>query len=106
MGAENQEEQKNFQNHESYFYNIKNISNYVTYEDSKLIKKININGGKGLKIVKRYKINKEIYIDIKKIDLPKINISSLQLKFDVWRRKGNRREEGVIIQYNTVTIEM
>ena len=56
----NQEEQKNFQNHESYFYNIKNISNYVTYEDSKLIKKININGGKGLKIVKRYKINKEI----------------------------------------------
>ena len=56
----NQEEQNNFQNHESYFYNIKNISNYVTYEDSKLIKKININGGKGLKIVKRYKINKEI----------------------------------------------
>ena len=38
----NQEEQNNFQNHESYFYNIKNISNYVTYEDSKLIKKINI----------------------------------------------------------------
>ena len=54
------EEQNNFQTHESYFYNIKNISNYVTYEDSKLIKKININGGKGLKIVKRYKINKEI----------------------------------------------
>ena len=55
-----QEEQNNFQTHESYFYNIKNISNYVTYENSKLIKKININGGKGLKIVKRYKINKEI----------------------------------------------
>ena len=55
-----QNEQNNFQTHESYFYNIKNISNYVTYEDSKLIKKININGGKGLKIVKRYKINKEI----------------------------------------------
>ena len=54
------EEQKNFQTHESYFYNIKNISNYVTYEDSKLIKKVNIDGGKGLKIVKRYKINKEI----------------------------------------------
>ena len=35
--------------------------------------------------------------------LPKINISSLQLKFDVWRRKGNRRKEGVIIQYNTVS---
>ena len=55
-----QEDQNNFQTHASYFYNIKNISNYVTYEDSKLIKKININGGKGLKIVKRYKINKEI----------------------------------------------
>ena len=54
------EEQNNFQTHESFFYNIKNISKYITYEDSKLIKKINIDGGKGLKIVKRFKINKKI----------------------------------------------
>ena len=54
------EEQNNFQKYESFFYNIKNISKYITYEDSKLIKKINIDGGKGLKIVKRFKINKKI----------------------------------------------
>ena len=59
----NQEEKNSFKSHQSFFYDIDNISNYITYEDSKLLKKVNLEGGKGLKVVKRYKINKDILIN-------------------------------------------
>jgi len=54
------QEQQNFSSHESFFFNIDNVSNYITYEDTKVIKKVKIDGGTGLKLVKRFKVNKEL----------------------------------------------
>lgn len=54
------QEQQNFVLHEGFFFNDDNVSNYVSYEDSQVIKKLNTDGGQGLKIVKRFKINKEL----------------------------------------------
>ena len=54
------DEQQKFGAHEVFFFNKDNVSNYVTYEDAQVIKKVKINGGKGLKLVKRFKVNKEL----------------------------------------------
>ena len=54
------QDQQKFGSHEAFFFNNDNISNYVTYEDAQVIKKVKINGGKGLKLVKRFKVNKEL----------------------------------------------
>ena len=54
------QEQQIFGQHEGFFFNNDNISNYITYEDALLIKKLNTDGGQGLKIVKRFKVNKEL----------------------------------------------
>lgn len=54
------DEQQKFSAHEGFFFNKDNVSNYVTYEDTQVIKKLKINGGKGLKLVKRFKVNKEL----------------------------------------------
>ena len=54
------QEQQLFGQHESFFFNNDNVSNYITYEDSQLLKKLKIDGGQGLKVVKRFKINKEL----------------------------------------------
>lgn len=56
----NAQEQQKFGAHEAFFFNNDNVSNYVTYEDVQVIKKVKIDGGRGLKIVKRFKINKEL----------------------------------------------
>ena len=55
----NVQEQQKFTGNEAQFFGKDNLSKYVTYEDIKVIKKVKIDGGKGLKIVKRFKINKE-----------------------------------------------
>ncbi len=54
------QEQQNFGSHEEFFFNNDNVSNYVTYEDTKVIKKVKIDGGTGLKLVKRFKVNKAL----------------------------------------------
>jgi len=54
------DEQQKFGAHQGFFFNKDNVSNYVTYEDTQVIKKLKINGGKGLKLVKRFKVNKEL----------------------------------------------
>jgi len=54
------QEQQAFGVHEGFFFNSNNVSNYITYEDSQLIKKLNTNGGQGMKVVKRFKVNKEL----------------------------------------------
>ena len=54
------QEQQIFGQHEGFFFNNDNISNYITYEDALLIKKLNTDGGQGIKIVKRFKVNKEL----------------------------------------------
>jgi len=54
------QEQQKFGYHEAFFFNNDNVSNYITYEDIQVIKKVKIDGGKGLKLVKRFKVNKEL----------------------------------------------
>ena len=54
------QEQQIFGSHEAFFFNNDNVSNYITYEDIQVIKKVKIDGGKGLKLVKRFKVNKEL----------------------------------------------
>ncbi len=53
-------EQQKFKEHEAFFFGTNNISTYVSYEDMQVIKKVKIDGGKGLKVVKRFKINKQL----------------------------------------------
>ena len=54
------QEQQSFGAHEGFFFNNDNISNYITYEDAMLIKKLKTDGGQGMKVVKRFKVNKEL----------------------------------------------
>ena len=56
----NTDEQQKFKGHEKDFFKKSNLSKYVTYEDVKVIKKVKIDGGKGLKVVKRFKVNKDL----------------------------------------------
>ena len=55
----NADEQQKFKGHEGEFFKPANLSKYVTYEDVKVIKKVKIDDGKGLKVVKRFKVNKD-----------------------------------------------
>jgi len=55
-----EDERQKFGTHEAFFFKKDNVSNYVTYEDIQVIKKVKIDGGKGLKVVKRFKINKQL----------------------------------------------
>ena len=57
--SSSQERQK-FDEYESFYFDMSNISRYISWEESALQKKVKLNGGKGLKIVKRFKINKTI----------------------------------------------
>ncbi len=54
------QEKQAFSPHESFFFGDENISNYISYEDSQLLKKLKIDGGQGLKVVKRFKVNKSL----------------------------------------------
>ena len=53
-------ERQKFDKYESFYFDMSNVSRYISWEESALQKKIKISGGKGLKIVKRFKINKTI----------------------------------------------
>jgi len=55
-----EDERQKFGAHEAFFFKKDNISSYVSYEDALVIKKLKIDGGKGLKVVKRFKINKQL----------------------------------------------
>ena len=57
--SSSQERQK-LDEYESFYFDMSNISRYISWEESALQKKVKLNGGKGLKIVKRFKINKAI----------------------------------------------
>ena len=48
-----------YKNHKDFFFSSSNVSRYITYEDSKIIKKVTIDNGTGLKVTKRFKINKK-----------------------------------------------
>ncbi|HPK40281.1 MAG TPA: DUF6175 family protein [Candidatus Cloacimonadota bacterium] len=50
----------NMEPHISFFFNMANINRYVSYEDTQLKSKVITNKGTEIKIVKRFKVNKEI----------------------------------------------
>ena len=53
------EERQNFNQHEANYFGD-NLNNYITYEDTQFKKKLKTNGGTSLKVVKVFKINKEL----------------------------------------------
>jgi len=55
-------ERQKFSIHEGNFFSEDQLDNYITYEDATLIKKVKIDDGTGLKLVKRFKINKELLL--------------------------------------------
>ncbi|HOD53234.1 MAG TPA: DUF6175 family protein [Candidatus Cloacimonadota bacterium] len=46
--------------HVSYFFDMANVNRYISYEDPQLKSKVMIDKGLGVKITKRFKVNKEI----------------------------------------------
>ena len=53
------EEQTKFDNFASYFFDEKNFNLFISFEEQDLRKRLSTDGGKGLKIAKRYKVNIE-----------------------------------------------
>ncbi len=56
------EEKKKFDNfsaNDNYFFDSKNLNLFVSFEEQELRKRVSTDGGKGIKIAKRYKINIE-----------------------------------------------
>jgi len=56
------DDRQRFSVHEASFFNENQLSNYIAYEDATLLKKVKISDGTGLKLVKRFKINKELLV--------------------------------------------
>ncbi len=54
------EERQIFESHVAFFFNADNISRYISWEETTLRKKVKTDGGKGIKVTKRFKVNKEI----------------------------------------------
>ena len=66
-----------YKNHKDFFFSSSNVSRYITYEDSKIIKKVTIDNGTGLKVTKRFKINKKYLL--KDLEEKEILISNEKL---------------------------
>ena len=58
----NIDERKKFNKYQSDYFKIENINKYISWEEDGFQKKIKINDGKGLKIIKRFKFNQSILI--------------------------------------------
>lgn len=56
----NAEEEAKFEKQAGEFFNSDNISRYISFEETKIVSKVKINGGKGMKIKKRFKVNKDM----------------------------------------------
>lgn len=57
------DERQKFGYNEQQFFSEGNLVQYITYEDPMIVKKIKVNEGQSLKIIKRYKINKKLLVD-------------------------------------------
>lgn len=55
-----QADKDKFTAHENFFYDMANVNRYITYEDTKFIQRVTLDGGSGVRVVKRFKLNKEI----------------------------------------------
>lgn len=56
----NAEEEAKLDKQAAEFFNSDNISKYISFEETEILKKVKIDGGKGMKIKKRFKVNKEM----------------------------------------------
>ena len=77
------QERQAFDKQEAFYFNMDNISRYISWEASSLEKKIKIDGGKGLKVIKRFKVNTSILMK----DLENHNI--LEARSDLADLLGN-----------------
>ncbi len=57
-----QDERTRFEHHTSYFFDMANVSRYITYEDDKLKTRVKLDDGQGLRISKVVKVNRESII--------------------------------------------
>ncbi|MCB5228659.1 MAG: DUF6175 family protein [Candidatus Cloacimonetes bacterium] len=65
-----QEEIDLFNLKSSQFYNNESLSRYVTYEDQRFINRVSLEEGRGIKITKRFKLNKELLLrDLEEKDI-------------------------------------
>lgn len=65
-----QEEIDLFNLKSSQFYNSESLSRYVTYEDQRFINRVSLEEGRGIKITKRFKLNKELLLrDLEEKDI-------------------------------------
>lgn len=59
------EEVQSFETRSALFYGSASLNRYVTYEDVKFIQRLSIDGGNGIRVTKRFKLNKElVYRDL------------------------------------------
>jgi len=59
---QSKDERRHLKQNES-FYSMENISRYISWEETAFQKKVKLKGGTGMKIVKRFKINKSILVN-------------------------------------------
>ncbi|NLK50111.1 MAG: hypothetical protein GX294_05630 [Candidatus Cloacimonetes bacterium] len=65
-----QEEIDLFNLKSSQLYNSESLSRYVTYEDQRFINRVSLEEGRGIKITKRFKLNKELLLrDLEEKDI-------------------------------------
>lgn len=54
------DEKAKFQTQQGFFFDMNNINRYVTWEESSILRKVSINDGRGVKVTKRFKVNKDL----------------------------------------------
>ncbi len=77
------QERQAFDTQESFYFNMDNVNRYISWEADKMQKKIKISDGKGLKVVKQFKVNTNILMK----DLENHNI--LEARSDMADVLGN-----------------
>ncbi len=72
----NQQAQNNFRPHESYFFDLNNINQWITWEQSGLQNRSRTSDGNGIQITKRFRIN----TDMIRSDLERFGIISSRVE--------------------------
>ncbi|MCH8011838.1 MAG: hypothetical protein IIA61_07815 [Candidatus Marinimicrobia bacterium] len=54
------QERQRLDKYTSFFFDINNVNTYITFEETEFRKKVKIDGGRGIRVTKRFKINKEL----------------------------------------------
>ena len=54
------EERAKFEKNASFFFDMTNVNRYISWEETQILKKVKFDDGTGIKVTKRFKVNKEI----------------------------------------------